>query len=285
MQLFLGIDGGGTGCRAALSDASGAILAEAEGGPANVASDLNGTASSILAVARDVLTNVLGASAQAAALPRLRVAMGLAGANIPGCADQLRAKLPFVNPHIGSDAITAVKGALHDGDGIVAAIGTGSVFVRQLDGVAHSIGGRGLVLGDEGSGAWMGRALLSASLRACDGFAGLTPLLQSVLDEAGGDGGVMAFAATARPADYARFARRIVGSDDPAARAVMAAARADIAASIALLQPARPVAVVFLGGLGGHFAAQFAKDWQVQPALGRGVDGALWLARQMRGVA
>ena len=280
MQFFVGIDGGGTGCRAALADATGTILAEAKGGPANIASDLDEAARNILAVTREVLTQVVGASEVAAELARLRVAMGLAGANIPACADRLRALLPFRRLHIVSDATTAVKGALHDGNGIVAAIGTGSVFVRQLGGVARSIGGRGLILGDEGSGAWMGRALLAASLRATDGFADLTPLLQAVLDELGNDAGVMEFAASATPADYARFARLMVESDDPAALRIIAHARGDIAASIALLQPDPALPVVFLGGLGGHFAPQFEAEHMVQAALGTGVDGALWLARQ-----
>ncbi|HAB26036.1 MAG TPA: N-acetylglucosamine kinase, partial [Pantoea sp.] len=33
---YLGIDGGGTRCRARLIDAQGKVLAQAEGGPANV---------------------------------------------------------------------------------------------------------------------------------------------------------------------------------------------------------------------------------------------------------
>ena len=276
MQLFLGIDGGGTGCRAILAGADGIVMARAEGGPANILSDLNGAGANILALAHDVLGRVAGAPK----MPGLSVAMGLAGANIPASAEGLRALLPFKRLQIVSDATTAVKGALHDGDGIVAAIGTGSVFVRQLGGVARSIGGRGLILGDEGSGAWMGRALLAASLRGLDGFADLTPLLQSVLDELGNDAGVMEFAASATPADYARFARRMVGSDDPAARQIVARAAADIAASIALLQPDPALPVVFLGGLGGHFAPQFEAEYKVQAALGTGVDGALWLARQ-----
>ena len=280
MRLYLGIDGGGTGCRAALADQDGKVLAHAEGGAANIASDPQAALANILAVANDALAKGLGIATVDAASRDLYVAMGLAGANIPACATQLRAGLPFANMRVETDAFTALKGALGDADGIVAAIGTGSVFVRQLGGVVRSIGGRGLALGDEGSGAWLGRALLSASLRALDRFGDLTPLLQSVLTDLGGDDGVMAFGATARPADYASFARRVVGSDDPAACKIMAIATADIGASIAVLQPDPAVPVVFLGGLGNQFAARFANRWAVQPALGTGVDGALWLARQ-----
>lgn len=285
MRLFLGIDGGGTGCRAALADADGQILARAEAGPANIVSDPDVALGNILAVTKDALVQAVGAAAAATELPQLRVAMGLAGANIPANVTRLRAGLPFTTLRVETDAMTALKGALRGADGIVAAIGTGSVFARQLGGRIRRIGGRGLVLGDEGSGAWLGRALLSACLRAVDGLVELTPLLQSILDELGGDEGVMAFGASARPADFASFARRIVGSSDPSARALMAKAEADIGASIARLQPEPNVAVVFLGGIGVNIAPRFADRWILRPALGTGVDGALWLARQPEAVA
>ncbi len=129
-----------------------------------------------------------------------------------------------------------MKGALRDGDGIVAALGTGSVFARQVGGRMQQIGGWGLHLGDEGSGAWIGRAVLARALRALDGLAERTPLLQALMDEAGGPAGLVTLAAGARPADFARFAPRVIDSDDPAAVAVMAQAEADVAASVAVLQ-------------------------------------------------
>lgn len=285
MQLYLGIDGGGSGCRAALADADGQILARAEAGPANIASDPETALQNILAVTHDAVKQVAGSGDATAELPRLCVAMGLAGANVAASVARLRAGLPFTALRVETDAMTALKGALHDGDGIVAAVGTGSVFARQLGGVVHRIGGRGWVLGDEGSGAWLGRALLAASLRAGDGLAELTPLLRHVRDDLGGDEGIIAFGFSARAADFAGFARRIVTSDDPAALSLMMQAEADIGAYIALLQPTPAVAVVFLGGIGSAIAPRFAHRWDVQPALGNGVDGALWLARQAKAVA
>ena len=280
MRLLLGIDGGGTGCRAALADADGQILARADGGPANIASDPDAALRNILAVAKDALVHAVGSAAAAAELPRLRVVMGLAGANVTAGVARLRAGLPFTALRVESDALIALKGALRDGDGIVAAVGTGSVFARQLGGIITIIGGHGFVLGDEGSGAWLGRALLAASLRAVDGLCVMTPLLQSILDELGGAEGVIAFGFTARPVDFAYFARRIVGSEDPVAKSLMIHADADFAASIAVLQPEPAVPVVFLGGLGLSIAPRFANRWNICPALGSGLDGALWLARQ-----
>jgi len=66
--------------------------------------------------------------------------------------ERLRAALPFARIRIETDAVAAAKGALRDEDGIVAALGTGSVFAAQRGGEVRQIGGWGLVLGDEGSG-------------------------------------------------------------------------------------------------------------------------------------
>ena len=41
-MMVLGIDGGGTSCRAALATTDGRILGRAKVGPANIRTDLNG---------------------------------------------------------------------------------------------------------------------------------------------------------------------------------------------------------------------------------------------------
>ena len=128
MTLFLGIDGGGTGCRAAVADGSGRILGEGRAGPANIASDVLNARDNILIASCQALTLATGSDA---GLRDLAAGMGLAGANAAGAASALRAALPFSRMRIETDAIAAVKGALGDRDGIVAAIGTGSVFASQ----------------------------------------------------------------------------------------------------------------------------------------------------------
>ncbi len=278
MTLYLGIDGGGTGCRAALANADGHVLARAAAGPANVASDPEAALASILAVSHDVLAQVVGAAAVAAELPRLTVVLGLAGANAAASVRRLQAALPFAMVRIETDAMIALKGALRDEDGIVAAIGTGSVFARQLNRQMRFIGGHGFVLGDEGSGAWLGRAALAAALRAEDGFAPVTPFLEGLIAEFDGGDCIRAFGFTARPADFAKLALRISTSTDPAAVGLMQQAVSDIAASIALLQTEQPVPVVFLGGFGQSIAGRFSDRWTIRPPYGNGIDGALWLA-------
>lgn len=274
MALYLGIDGGGTGCRAAVADASGRVLGRGEAGPANIASDLAGAQANILAAAGQALAG------SGIALSALSAGLGLAGANAAGVAVRLRAVLPFARLRIETDAVAAVKGALGTGDGIVVALGTGSVFARQRAGQIQQIGGWGLMLGDEGSGAWLGRALLSAVLAAVDGLGPVTPFLTRVLDDNGGKEGVIARSLAARPAEFAALAPGLWSSDDPAARSLLDRGTAHVAAAIAVLQSDPPLPVSFIGGLGPAYAARLADRWTIIPARGSALDGALLLARE-----
>ena len=281
MDLVLGIDGGGTGCRAAVADAMGRILGTASAGPSNIASDPEGAAANILAAAREALRAATG---DAAGLDQLSAGLGLAGANAAGARARLAAALPFARVRIETDAVAAAMGALGvgdgpDGDGIVAAIGTGSVYAVRQDGRLKQYGGWGLVLGDTGSGAWIGRAALTRALAASEGAAPDTPLTAALLSELGGAQGIIAWAQGARPADFAALAPRLFAApDDTAAAEVLAQARADIAAQIDRLRAISPLPVTFIGGLGPIVAGWFDDIPQRSPS-GTALDGALILAR------
>lgn len=278
MAFFLGIDGGGSGCRAAVSDADGRIIGQGQGGPANINSDVEGAAVNIMAATARALEGT-GAD------PRDLIAtLGLAGGTMTAATERLAGLLPFARMRIVNDAVTAARGALGTQDGILAAIGTGSVFAVQRSGDLRQVGGRGFLMGDEGSGAVLGRALLSLAMRAEDGFADMTPLLQEILERFGGVEGIIRFGNTASPADFAAYAPGIVTGDDPAARQVLDAALAEVRHILTVLQVDAHLPVVFVGGLGPAYAARLT-DWPQRPALGTGVDGALLMARQMAGAA
>ncbi len=273
MQLILGVDGGGTGCRAAVADLSGHVLGRGEAGAANIASEPDGAAGNIRVAVEKALEQ-----AGATQTDVKRATLGLAGANLPGAPERLAETLPYPQVEIVTDAITAARGALGDKDGIVAAIGTGSVFAVQRGETIQQYGGYGFLLGDEGSGASLGRALLSRSLRALDGVVQMTPLLKATLHRMGGPGGIVAFAFAAQPADFAALAPEISASDDPAAKAIMALAMQDVAALLDRLQAGTGLPVVFLGGLGPTYARRFQTRWPIIRAIGTGLDGALQLA-------
>lgn len=282
MPLYLGVDGGGTGCRAAIADASGRVLGRGEGAAANVWTDPDGARQNILAA----VDRALVAIGQGAAREDLHAVLGLAGANVPEAAAWLADRLPFAKARVESDALIALKGALGDADGIVAALGTGSVFGVQRAGKVQIVGGWGFVLGDQGSGAQMGRALLAAALLAHDGLGPASPLAGAVVAEAGGPAALVAFAKDARPADFGRYVPRILqaaAAGDAVAAAVLAESEAAVAAILDRLQAEGTVPVCFLGGLGPTYAARLAARYAglLREPLGTALDGALAMARRL----
>lgn len=273
MGFLLGIDGGGTGCRAAVADLSGRILGMGAAGPANIASDPEGARANILSASKAALA----AASMPDDLSRLRAGLGLAGANAAGAADWLAARLPFGRIKLDTDAVTATRGALGAEDGIVAAIGTGSVFTLQLRGRIQSLGGWGLVLGDEGSGAWLGRLALARALRAADGLEPQTPFLAQLLARMGGAAGIVRFASAASAADFAALAPELMENDDPAAQGICAAGEAEIGRVLQHLRKKAELPVTFIGGLGPSYSHRFA-DLPQRKAKGTPLDGALMLA-------
>lgn len=282
MALYLGIDGGGTGCRAAVADDRGVILGRGQSGPANIASDPDTARQNILAATDQALTAAVGAASAPVELSRLQAGLGLAGANAAGAVGRLRLALPFAAATIETDAVTTAMGALGGQDGVVAAIGTGSVFAAIRGGQFRQIGGWGFVLGDEGSAAVLGRSILSYALRAHDGHAELTPLLTKLLQDHGGPTGVVTFAQSARPSDFAALAPQVTASDDPAAWELMTTATQAVADAITLLRGGCDLPVVFTGGLGPVYRARLAQTdgWTIKDAAGTALDGALMLARK-----
>ena len=61
-----------------------------------------------------------------------------------------------------NDALVALEAGAPDQPGVVVISGTGSIaYGRNREGEAARAGGWGYVLGDEGSGYWIGRAALA----------------------------------------------------------------------------------------------------------------------------
>ncbi len=276
MHLYLGIDGGGTACRAAVADQAGVILGRSEAGPANIASNPDAARDSILKAAQAALHSAFGHTRD---MTRLHAGLGLAGANAAGAAGQLRLALPFARVRIETDAMTALRGALGPADGIVAALGTGSVFAVRYGGQIRQFGGWGLMLGDEASGAWIGRAALQVALRAQDGLTPDTAFLQDLRDRHGGAAGIVRFATVATPSAFATLAPEVAASDDPAAHDIMLRAVGEIRIVLDHLRRGTNLPVTFIGGLGPVYA-QLLPDIPQREAVGTALDGALSLARE-----
>jgi glucosamine kinase len=181
-QIVIGIDGGGSKTHAIVADESGTTLGEGlAGGSAVSAGDEESSADMIVLAAREALEK----AGMSDATPRV-LCVGVAGAGREGPREQLMKAL--VAQEIANEIVVltdygiALDDAFGDGAGVLLIAGTGSVaFGRSPAGSTGRCGGWGPVIGDEGSGAWIGRRALSIVSAASDGREAQTALTGAVL--------------------------------------------------------------------------------------------------------
>ncbi len=275
-SLFIGVDGGGTGCRIGLWSEGGMLLARADGGPSNVTSDFDGGCVNIRAALAAIDKVVPGATDRATAH------LGLAGAMSPEVCAAVVARMPMPLCAVSSDLPTTVAGALGAQDGTVLAVGTGSFVGLQRDGVVRSVGGWGLQVSDQASAAWIGRAALAVTIEAVDGLLPMGAMAQALLARYGGDpNGIVRFAATARPVDYGGLAPLVLESDDPAARAIVAQGADWMERALVALGHDDALPLCLIGGLGPRYRGLLERDGRrfIDPQ-GTALDGAHALARR-----
>ncbi|WP_083959016.1 N-acetylglucosamine kinase [Herbidospora mongoliensis] len=172
--LIIGVDGGGTSTRCVVVSESGEVAGRGLAEGANVLSAAD-PAANLLAALRDAMRG----------LDPSRVVggvFGLAGSGA-GRAGKLAgeawhsAGLPG-RPSVVADVLVAFAGATAEPDGTVLLAGTGAVAAR-ISGweVAKVVDGHGWLVGDEGSGVWIGRQAVKAALQALDGRGVRTDLV------------------------------------------------------------------------------------------------------------
>jgi glucosamine kinase len=282
-ELLLGVDGGGTRCRARLAEPSGAILGEGSAGPANIRFDLEQSFAAVLEAAMQCLHQ---AGLAYADVERIVACLALAGATEPTELAMARARtLPFRRTSITTDAHAACIGAHGGRDGGIVIVGTGSVGWAMVRGRHHRVGGWGFPISDEGSGAWLGCEAMRRVLWAYDGHIGWTGLLSALFAEFGSDPhGIVRWVTHARPVDFGKFAPLIVGHaarGDPVGRELLARAAHHIDALAALLLASGADRICVVGGLAPHVEPWLAAETrrQVVAPEGDAVSGALRLAQ------
>lgn len=178
MLYVLGIDAGGTKTVCQLADERGTVIAESRSTGANL------QAVGELQVEK-VLHHVMEEAIGDRPIVPDAICLGIAGVDRPDDAEVVtgimkrigyKARVLVVN-----DALVALEAGAPRQPGVVIISGTGSIsYGRNASGMAARSGGWGYVLGDEGSGYWIGRAALRAVLREADQRGketALTPLL------------------------------------------------------------------------------------------------------------
>jgi glucosamine kinase len=176
--MVVGIDAGGTRSVCQLADADGRVRRDVRGPGANLQSEGE---SGVEAVIRDLVARVTVDGEPPAA-----VCVGMAGVARPEDVAVVRGVVERVMPQaralVVSDALVALEAGTPGGPALVLIAGTGSIaYGRDGQGRMARAGGWGYVLGDEGSGYWLGRNALRAVVRAADGRGRPTALTVPVL--------------------------------------------------------------------------------------------------------
>ncbi|OJF94964.1 N-acetylglucosamine kinase [Pararhizobium antarcticum] len=262
-NYILGFDGGGTSCRAAVASADGRILGRGKSGAANILTDPDTALVNIVDAARAAYTD---AGIDPAHIASATAVLGLAGNNVGDAVHYVEARLPFAKAEIVSDVLIALEGALPAGDGAVASLGTGTVYVVRRNETVSYIGGWGFAVGDLGSGARLGQALLQESILTFDGIHPSSPLTEAVMAEFDDDPrAVVDFARKARPGDLGRYAPRLFAfadKGDAVAIALLTAATTSIDETLDVVVKRGGKPICLLGGLAGLYRPWIAARHQ-----------------------
>jgi N-acetylglucosamine kinase-like BadF-type ATPase len=183
MFHVLGIDAGGTKTVCQLADEHGTVLDEARGPGANLQASGELHVEKVL---HDLMEDAIG---DRDIVPRA-ICLGIAGVDraddaaiVRGIMKRIGFKARVV---VVNDALVALEAGIPGDPGVVIISGTGSIaYGRNAANEAARAGGWGYVLGDEGSGYWIGRAALRAVLRQADRRGPATALTPMLLEHFG----------------------------------------------------------------------------------------------------
>ena len=283
MELYLGIDAGGTHSRARLVTADGAVIGTGEAGPANTRI---GLPEALHAVEEAYLQALVEAGLDKSHLASIRVGLGIAGLNRRGVLPGLQEHdFPFRSIAFASDAAIANLGAHAGGDGAIVIVGTGSIGFARVGEEVYTIGGYGFPVSDEGSGADLGLRAIRNALWARDGRIPHSDMTHEVLDYFHGSAGeIVDWTARATPTDYAAFAPMVMdhaSAGDPVAEAIVQAAARRLDRLIRVLLDRGAPSCCLMGGVAARM-----RDWlaasireRLSEPLGDALDGAILLAR------
>jgi N-acetylglucosamine kinase-like BadF-type ATPase len=268
-SLVVGVDGGGTKTLGLLADAAGEVLARCKGEGSN--QNVIGTEKAARNLAE--LVSDLAKTAGRSPSEIGSAVLGLAGAGsqkdrqVLGEAIQARLRamgLPPVPTTIQSDGRVALEGAFNGGAGIVAVAGTGSVVNgKSPDGTTISIGGWGRVIGDEGSGYFIGLEAVKAVSRELDGRGEAGSLRASLSSRFGLETRERIIAAVYREKfdipSIAPLVLEAAEAADPVALDILSRASRDLALQIVgaidRLGLKQGTGIVLIGGLIDHESA------------------------------
>jgi glucosamine kinase len=191
VDFFIGVDGGGTHCRAILFNEAGDTLGVGNAGGANVFTDFTMSMQQIDIAIDEAMTNAIvnatddavnyssnaavsdksKASLKGLVKSQLIVGAGCAGGQTSEAKERL---LSWTHPYkcffMTSDLHASCLAAHQGQDCVVIITGTGSSVAHYRQGQVSQYGGHGFIHGDDASGAWLGLNAIRLLLKSYDGL-------------------------------------------------------------------------------------------------------------------
>ncbi len=252
-QIFVGIDGGGTKCRARLFSSNDVVLGTGLGGPANPYHGQEQAQASIVHAVEMAMKD----AGLNSGIEELIAGVGLAGVNLPSVFQAMNSwQHPFKKMYLTTDLHIACLGAHLSDEGAVLVVGTGSCGYSYVNGKALMIGGHGFTCGDQGSGAWMGLAAVRAVLLANDGLGPKTNLSNLIERHLGVSGEIIVDKlGAAKSSDFAELAQFVFEAAEHGDEIATSILRegADYLSGVAdKLWQSNPGRMSLIGGLSGR---------------------------------
>ena len=280
-RLYIGAYCGASRCHARLRDAEGRAIAEAQGSGGNLYVDF---AAALAAIDKQIDVVCAKAGFGAADRAGLALGLGLAGLSSPADAERVEARYAaFASVRADNDALAGCLGAHGGGDGALVIAGTGSAAVARVGERETVIGGRGFLLGDDGSTARVGAEAIRAALRAHDGIGPASSLTAEVMRRFGDPLTATQWALTAKPAGYGAFMPLVferAAAGDTVALTIVAAAAQAIDALIAATRALGATRFALVGGMNPAIAPYIveASRMVLRDPLYDDADGAILIA-------
>ncbi|WP_454280397.1 BadF/BadG/BcrA/BcrD ATPase family protein [Sphingomonas sp. Marseille-Q8236] len=282
MTYYLGIDAGGSHCRARLVDERGSVIGHGLSGPANARIGIEPLYRTLTETADQAVSEAGLSDTQRRTI---RAGMGIAGISRLGIREALaELDFGFASVAFATDAQIANLGAHAGQDGAILIIGTGSAAKLRIDGQDFTIGGYGFPISDEGSAAALGLSAMRHALRALDGRTHKTPLSAAVTERFDHDTAkAIAWMDRATPRDYGSFAPLVMDyaeANDPIARLIVEEAASHIERFVETIFERGVTRCVLVGGLAPRISPWLRARTveRLSAPFGDALDGALRLA-------
>lgn len=278
---ILGVDGGGTKTVARLVNTDTGQSWQCLGGPSSLSLGVDSAVKTIVQQGSEL------ARQAGIALSDISLLCGLAGSSEQSLclAAQHALQASFYQVEICSDAKTSAWGANHGQPVAVVALGTGSVAMTlNNQGIETLMGGWGLLVGDEGSGARFGLHAINTMLWEMDSGQELSATGRLLSEQVGHErSDILSWLRTAKSTDFAALLPAIwpLQSHCPIAQALVQQHLQAVVRIIQTLDTRLPL--MLIGGLAALTAPLLPAHIQqrLQPALGDALDGACLLARHL----